>query len=61
MRFDGKIYDCGAKLGFLTANVAYALERHDIGPELRREIEALLQGLSSVASGFSAPASSRGS
>jgi UTP--glucose-1-phosphate uridylyltransferase len=43
VRFDGKIYDCGAKLGFLTANVAYALERPDIGPDLRREIEALLK------------------
>jgi UTP--glucose-1-phosphate uridylyltransferase len=43
VRFDGTIYDCGAKLGFLTANVAYALQRPDIGPELRREIEALLK------------------
>ena len=41
-RFDGSIYDCGSKIGFLSANIAYALERPDLGPELRREIEALL-------------------
>ena len=41
-RFDGRIYDCGAKIGFLTANVAYALDRPDIAPQLRAEIEALL-------------------
>ena len=41
-RFDGKIYDTGSKIGFLTANVAYALARPDIGPALRAEINALL-------------------
>ena len=42
MRFDGAIYDTGSKLGFLMANVAYALEREDLGPALRQEIAALL-------------------
>ncbi|MFL5220447.1 MAG: UTP--glucose-1-phosphate uridylyltransferase GalU [Microvirga sp.] len=42
-RFDGAIYDCGSKLGFLTANVAYALDREDLAGPLRREIEALLR------------------
>ena len=42
VRFDGDIYDTGSKLGFLTANLAYALERHDLGPQLRGEIERLL-------------------
>ena len=41
-RFDGKIYDCGSKIGFLMANVAYALERPDLGPALAAEIKALL-------------------
>jgi UTP--glucose-1-phosphate uridylyltransferase len=41
-RFDGKIYDTGSKIGFLTANVAYALARPDIGPALAAEIRALL-------------------
>ncbi len=44
VRFDGNIYDCGSKLGFLAANVAYALERDDLGPQFRREIERLLEG-----------------
>jgi UTP--glucose-1-phosphate uridylyltransferase len=42
VRFDGAIYDAGSKLGFLMANVAYALEREDLGPALRQEIAALL-------------------
>ncbi|MDJ1158317.1 UTP--glucose-1-phosphate uridylyltransferase GalU [Chelatococcus sp. SYSU_G07232] len=41
-RFDGDIYDCGSKIGFLSANVAYALERPDLAAEFRREIEAIL-------------------
>jgi UTP--glucose-1-phosphate uridylyltransferase len=43
VRFDGDIYDCGSKIGFLTANIAYALDRGDLGSELRREIERLLE------------------
>jgi UTP--glucose-1-phosphate uridylyltransferase len=42
VRFDGTIYDCGSKIGFLTANVAYALARPDLGPALRAEIKKLL-------------------
>lgn len=42
VRFDGTIYDCGAKIGFLMANVAYALERDDVGPELRAALKALI-------------------
>jgi UTP--glucose-1-phosphate uridylyltransferase len=42
VRFDGDLYDCGSKLGFLMANVAYGLRREDLGPDLRREISALL-------------------
>ncbi len=41
-RFDGTIYDCGTKLGFLTANVAYALAREDLEPALRTELKKLL-------------------
>jgi UTP--glucose-1-phosphate uridylyltransferase len=41
-RFDGAIYDCGSKIGFLTANVAYALARDDIAPAFRKEIRALI-------------------
>ena len=42
VRFDGQIYDSGSKLGFLVANVAYALERSDLGPDLRRELKKLV-------------------
>ena len=42
VRFDGKIYDCGSKLGFLTANVALALERADLADDFRREVTPLL-------------------
>lgn len=41
-RFDGRIFDTGSKIGFLTANVAYGLARSDIAPELKRELEGLI-------------------
>ena len=42
VRFDGDIYDAGSKIGFLTANIAYALDRGDLSDQLRAEIERLL-------------------
>ena len=42
VKFEGRSYDCGSKLGFLTANVAYALKRKDIADELRNELKQLL-------------------
>ena len=44
MKYEGKTYDTGSKLGFLVANVAYALEREDLAGPLRAELEALLKG-----------------
>ena len=41
LKFEGRSFDCGSKIGFLTANVAYGLERTDI-PELRGELKRLL-------------------
>lgn len=35
VRFDGKTYDCGSRLGFLTANVAFAIDNPEIAPEFR--------------------------
>jgi UTP--glucose-1-phosphate uridylyltransferase len=43
VRFDGTIYDCGSKLGFLTANVALALEREDLAADFKREVRRLLE------------------
>jgi UTP--glucose-1-phosphate uridylyltransferase len=42
VRFDGDIYDCGSKLGFLTANVALTLERPDLADDFRKELKRLL-------------------
>ena len=42
MRFDGRTYDTGSKIGFLTANLAYGLERPELAEALKAEIRALL-------------------
>lgn len=42
LKFEGRSFDCGSKIGFLTANVAYALERSDLGPALRAQLPDLL-------------------
>jgi UTP--glucose-1-phosphate uridylyltransferase len=34
-RFEGKRFDCGDKIGFFEANVAFALAREDIGADVR--------------------------
>lgn len=41
-RFDGDIYDCGSKLGFLSANIAYALARSDMKDDVKTELKRLL-------------------
>ncbi|WP_137043426.1 UTP--glucose-1-phosphate uridylyltransferase GalU [Pseudolabrys sp. FHR47] len=43
-KFEGRSYDCGSKIGFLTANVAYGLDRPDLSDEFRSEIERILSG-----------------
>jgi UTP--glucose-1-phosphate uridylyltransferase len=43
LEFEGRSFDCGSKIGFLTANVCYALARKDIAQEFRKEIEDLLR------------------
>ena len=40
--FDGKRYDCGNKLGFVEATLALALEREDMGAEVRAMAKRLL-------------------
>src|SRR5712675_2104482 len=42
LKFDGKSFDCGSKIGFLAANVAYALARKDIAPGFRAELARIL-------------------
>ncbi len=41
VKFDGATYDCGSKLGFLAANIAFALSRNDLSPGLRDELRKL--------------------
>jgi UTP--glucose-1-phosphate uridylyltransferase len=43
VKFDGRSFDCGSKVGFLTANVAYALARPDLAPAFRQELQEMLQ------------------
>jgi UTP--glucose-1-phosphate uridylyltransferase len=42
LQFEGRSFDCGSKIGFLAANVAYALARPDLAAEVKAEIRALL-------------------
>lgn len=44
LKFDGENFDCGDRVGFLAANVAFALDRLDIGQNFR---SALQQAVSS--------------
>ncbi len=40
--FDGVRYDCGSKLGYLQATVAYGLEHPDTGADFREHLSQLL-------------------
>ncbi|MBO4644788.1 MAG: UTP--glucose-1-phosphate uridylyltransferase GalU [Alphaproteobacteria bacterium] len=42
MRFEGKRFDCGNKIGFLMANIEFALDR----PDLKEEFKGALKKLS---------------
>lgn len=46
VRFSGTRYDCGSKVGFLTANLAVGLARKDLGEELSKTVGDLLKGSS---------------
>jgi len=43
LRFEGRRFDCGDKVGFLEANLAFALERDDLGDAVR-DVLARYQG-----------------
>ena len=40
--FDGNRYDCGSKIGFVEATLALALEREDMGEDVRAMAPRLL-------------------
>mgnify|MGYP000905575883 CR=1 FL=1 len=44
MRYTGRRYDCGNRMGFLEANVAIALHRADTAAETRTLLDRLLKG-----------------
>lgn len=46
LQYEGTTYDCGDKIGFLAANVAFALDRPDIGPGFRAALARILKGAS---------------
>jgi UTP--glucose-1-phosphate uridylyltransferase len=46
VKFQGRTFDCGSKIGFLTANVAYALDRPDIAEGFMKEIHLLADNVS---------------
>jgi UTP--glucose-1-phosphate uridylyltransferase len=39
LRFDGQRFDCGDKVGWLRANIAFALARPDMAPAVRRILD----------------------
>src|ERR1700761_100019 len=41
LKFEGKRYDAGDKLGFLKATVEFALSRHDLGREFREYLRTV--------------------
>ena len=43
LRVAGRRFDCGHKLGFVEANLAFALDREDLGAEVRNMLKALGQ------------------
>ena len=44
VRFDGRTFDCGMKIGFLAANIAFAMQRPDLADGLRAEMRQALAG-----------------
>jgi UTP--glucose-1-phosphate uridylyltransferase len=41
VKYDGRVFDCGSKIGFLAANVVFALDRPDIAEDFRAELGKL--------------------
>ncbi len=42
VRYEGETHDCGSRLGFLEANVAFGLEHPEIGEDVRKMIGRLM-------------------
>jgi len=44
-RYEGERFDCGDKLGFLQANIAFGLARDDLGPDLAQHLRDIVPNL----------------
>jgi UTP--glucose-1-phosphate uridylyltransferase len=42
VRFEGDRFDCGDKVGFIAANLAYGLDRPDLSAALREAVSRYL-------------------
>lgn len=42
LRFQGKRYDCGSKLGYLEATIAYALKHPELAQDFKRTLETFV-------------------
>jgi UTP--glucose-1-phosphate uridylyltransferase len=42
-QYEGTRYDCGNQLGYVSANMAYALKRDDLGKQVRETMKTLLK------------------
>ena len=42
LKYEGTTYDCGDKVGFLSANVAFALERPDLSDGFRAALKRII-------------------
>jgi UTP--glucose-1-phosphate uridylyltransferase len=42
VKYEGQSFDCGSKVGFLAANVVYALDRPDLADDFRARVKAVI-------------------
>ena len=42
VKYDGQSFDCGSKVGFLAANVVYALDRPDLAEDFRTRVKSVI-------------------
>jgi UTP--glucose-1-phosphate uridylyltransferase len=45
VKYQGHVFDCGSKLGFLTANLVFALDRPDIAPAFGKVVKEIADSL----------------
>lgn len=41
VKYNGRVFDCGSKVGFLTANIVFALDRDDISHDFMKELQTV--------------------